>query len=112
MTKKDKTADDPMGQVSEMMAQWQKMGLGAMNNMGAGWMEAMSDMGSEWLHFLSERVAKDVDFQHKLLHAKSPQDIQKIQSEFFQAAVDDYANETGKMVQLSRKVFEPNKDDG
>jgi len=117
MTKKtDKSrtqgGDDPMAQMQEMMSQWQSMGLGAMNTMGTGWMEAMSDMGSEWLHFISERVSKDVSFQHQLLHAKSPQDVQKVQSEFLQAAVEDYTKETGKMVELSRKVFQVDENAG
>jgi hypothetical protein len=115
MTKKSDTSkaqrgDDPMAQMQEMMTQWQGMGLGGMNAMGTGWMEAMSDMGREWLQFVSDRVAKDVDFQQRMLQAKSPQDVQKIQTEFMQAAVEDYTRETGKMVELSRKVFAPDED--
>ncbi|WP_412506823.1 phasin family protein [Roseovarius sp. SYSU LYC5161] len=117
MTKKKDTSkaqgtDDPMGQMQAMMAQWQTMGLGGMNAMGTGWMEAMSEMGREWLQFVSERVARDVAFQQQMLQAKSPQDVQKIQSEFLQAAVEDYTKETGKMVELSRKVFAPDEDSG
>jgi hypothetical protein len=59
---------------------------------------------------VSDRVAKDVDFQQRMLQAKSPQDVQKIQTEFLQAAVEDYTRETGKMVELSRKVFAPDED--
>lgn len=110
MTRKAKTnPDGPAAQMSDMMTQWQSMGLGALNMMGSGWAEAMADMGSEWLHFVSERVQKDVEFQHKLLHARTPQDVHAIQSAFFQSAVDDYSNGTGKMLELSAKLFEPPK---
>lgn len=110
-TSKAQGGDDPMAQMQEMMTQWQGMGLGGMNAMSTGWMEAMSDMGRQWLQFVSDRVAKDVDFQQRMLQAKSPQDVQKIQTEFMQAAVEDYTRETGKMVELSRKVFAPDEDD-
>ncbi len=108
MAKANKTTTkEPGDQVTELMAEWQRMGLGALNAMGAGWAEAMADMGSDWLHFVSDRVQQDVEFQHRLLHAKSTHEVRDAQSEFFQRAVEDYAAQTGKVVTTAEKLFKP-----
>jgi len=108
MAKSTKTTpSEPTEQVAEMMAEWQRMGFGALNTLGAGWAEAMADMGSEWLHFVSDRVQRDVEFQHRLLHAKSSRDIREAQSEFFQKAVDDYTAQTGRVMAATEKLLKP-----
>ena len=101
------TTPNPINQMTDLMASWQQMGLGSLNAFGAGWIEKMSEMGSEWLHFLSDRVTEDVKFQHALLQAKNPAEIQKIQADFLKKAMDDYAAETGKMLAMGTKLFDP-----
>ena len=98
---------DPTPAMTQVLDQWQQAGLSAMNWMGAGWLERMSDLGSEWMTFLSERVAEDVKFQHALLHASSPTELHQLQADFVQKAIDQYTAETGKMIELTGKLFTP-----
>lgn len=92
--------------VMDAVAQWQAAGLGALNWFSAPTVERMRDMGAEWMGFVADRVREDVALQHALLHAKSPADMQHIQMAFLQKAMDQYAAETGKMIELGSKLFD------
>lgn len=78
----------------------QTAGLGSLAWLGTKWVETMSDVGAEWLSFVAERVKQDVKTQHELLHAKSFEHVRTIQAQFLQQAMDDYRNETGKIVEF------------
>lgn len=78
----------------------QTAGLGSLSWLGTKWVETMSDVGAEWLGFVAERVKEDVKTQHKLLHAKTLGEAQHIQAQFLQKAMDDYRDETGKIVEF------------
>lgn len=98
------TKDQPT--MVDAITQWQTAGLGALNWFGAPTIEHMSALGAEWMSFVAERVKEDVALQHSLLHAKSPEDVQHLQMTFLQKAMDQYAAETGKMAELSSKLFQ------
>jgi len=87
-------------QIADTLADVQKAGLGSLSWLGTKWVETIGDMGAEWLRFTADRVTRDVETQHELLHAKSLQEVQHIQAGFLQRAMDDYQDETGKMVQF------------
>ncbi|WP_299748521.1 phasin family protein [uncultured Tateyamaria sp.] len=103
--------DTDQSTMADAMSQWQAAGLGALNWFGASSIERMSDMGAEWMTFVAERVREDVALQHSLLHAKTPTEVQEVQMAFLQKAIDQYTAETGKMIELSSKLFEPSEDD-
>ncbi|MFC3117953.1 phasin family protein [Jhaorihella thermophila] len=63
---------------------------------GAEWAGAAGRMSGEFLQFMADRVKEDVRFQHSCLQCKSPQELQKLQAEFIQKAIDQYVAETGK----------------
>ncbi len=92
--------------VANAMAELQKMGFGSLSWMGTDWMETMSDLSSEWLQFVSDRVKQDVKTQHRILHAKDLGEVQKIQMQFMQEAVDQYTAETGKLIDMNNAFFE------
>lgn len=83
------------------LADLQNAGMGSLSWMGTAWVENMSDMYSEVLSFVAERVKEDVNTQHALLHCKDVAQIQKIQADFIQKALDQYSVETGKLVELN-----------
>ena len=99
---------DPVQAAAEMQAQ----ALRALTGMNTAWVERLSDMGSEVMTFVAHRIAQDVRTQHALLHCRDAKELQKIQAEFLQAAVNDYANETGKLMDMSKRLFEPETEDG
>lgn len=92
-------------QTTDPMAAMQQAGFQALNGMGAGWVEKMSDLSAEWVRFTSERFQQDVALQHKLLHCKTPAELQAVQAEFFQTAINRYTEEAGRMVEMTQKLF-------
>lgn len=92
-------------EIWKAFASVQANGLGSMPWLGTAWLETMSDLGSEWLSFVADRVRQDVRTQHELLHAKSVDEIQHIQAAFLQKAMDDYRDETGKIVQFCAETM-------
>lgn len=92
------------------MAQLQEAGFGNMMGISTAWMEALSDMSAEMIGFVADRVKEDVKTQHAILHCKNVADLQHIQAQFLQKAMDQYQAETGKLVEMSTKAF-ATKDD-
>jgi hypothetical protein len=78
-----------------------------MVGLGAAWFEALGDMSAEVLSFVADQVQEDVKVQHEILHCKNVKELQHIQSQFLQKAMDQYQAETGKLVEMSTKVFSP-----
>lgn len=87
--------------VTDLMGQYQKMGMNAMTMMGGDWFERLSDMGAEMLDFYSNRIKEDVELQHKLLHCRDLSEMQKVQGEFLQRALNRYSEEGGKLMEMS-----------
>lgn len=98
---------DPQATMAEAMSEFQRMGLASLNWMGTGWLEKMSDMSSEWLEFMAARVREDAKFQHKILHCKDTSEMQHVQAEFIQTAIDQYTAETGKIVEMNADLWKP-----
>ncbi|KIC49059.1 phasin family protein [Tateyamaria sp. ANG-S1] len=108
---KPKDTSQTTGTMLDAMANWQAAGLGALNWFGPSTIERMGDMGAEWMTFVAERVREDVALQHGLLHAKSPAEVQQLQMRFLQKAMDQYTAETGKMIEMSSKLFDTDDTD-
>lgn len=53
-------------------------------------LKAWSDLGAEVLQFASSRVQQDMEAQKAMLACRSPQDLQKVQAEYFSKALEDY----------------------
>lgn len=95
------TSEAPLNAITQL----QEAGLGSMMGMGTAWIEAVSDMSAEVAHFVAERIKEDVKTQHEILHCKNVADLQHIQAQFIQKAMDQYQAETGKLVEMSTKAF-------
>lgn len=107
MSKKPQTDRSAQDAVAETVAEMQRMGLDSMTWMGSDWMERMSDLGSEVLSFVADRVKQDVELQHSLLHCRDAAELHRLQSEFWQKAVDQYAEETGKLIEMGAGMMAP-----
>ncbi|SFT11121.1 Phasin protein [Sulfitobacter marinus] len=90
----------------KLMKSMQGNGLHAPSISGADWMEAMIEMGNEMLNFTADRIKEDVDTQQKLLKAKEITDVQKIQTAFFQKAMDDYAAEYARLLDIGKSLMD------
>lgn len=103
----DDTAAAAAKEQLSAITQLQEAGLGSLMGMGAAWVEAISDMGAEVAGFVAERIKEDVKTQHEILNCKNMADLQHIQAQFIQKAMDQYQAETGKLVEMGTNAFAP-----
>lgn len=86
-------------------AELQKMGFGPIAWMGVEWCNCMTEMGSELMQFVADRIKEDVKIQHEILNAKDVGQVQEIQTRFMTKAFDQYAAETGKLIEMSSDMI-------
>lgn len=93
------------------MADLQRAGLGSLSWMGTAWLEAMGDIGAEVASFVATRIREDAATQHAILHCHDPEELQRIQGHFMQRAIDQYVEETGRMVELGSHLWDEARAD-
>lgn len=101
--KPGKTGPDTAAEAS--LTALQREGLGQMAWMSAAMTETLAALGNEVIQFVSARIAEDFKTQHALLNCRDFAQAQQIQAEFLQKALEQYAAETGKLVQLGTGVM-------
>lgn len=89
------------------LGELQEAGLGNMMGLSTAWMEMLGDMGAEVMNFVADRIREDVKTQHEILHCKNVGELQHIQAQFLQKAIDQYRAETGKLVEMGTRAFAP-----
>lgn len=77
-----------------------------MLGMGIALMEAVGDMNAEFIGFVADRIKEDVKTQHQMFHCKTAADLQHVQAQFIQTAMEQYQVETCKLVALGNKALE------
>ena len=112
MTKKSETdtqapTDAPMAAVTQL----QEAGFANMMGMGTAWLETIGEMSAEVVSFVADRIKEDVKTQHEILNCKNVSELQHVQAQFFQKALDQYQAETGKLVEMTNKAFSPKSAD-
>ena len=65
----------------------------------------MLEIMAESISFLSERLEEDMATQKALLECKTPADLMRVQSEFYQTALEQYSAEAGRLMNLLPKIF-------
>lgn len=105
MTRTTKREKDAQPTMAEAIGRMQGLGLSSLAWLGAAWAEKMGEMSSEVLQFMADRIKEDVKFQHACLHCKDPAQLQKLQGEFIQKAIDQYTAETGKLAEMSASLI-------
>ena len=83
----------------------QPMGLDYINWFGASWAYCLTEMGTEFSHFVAERIREDVRTQHAMLNSRETEALQAIQKAFIDKAIEDYATETGKLVEIGERAL-------
>lgn len=79
---------------------------------GTVWWEHISDIGSDLTSFVADRIREDVKTQHELMHCSSLSEMQCIQANFVQKAINQYHDEAARLVELADRMnkelkFEP-----
>ena len=73
-------------------------------SIGAIWFNRAADLGREITTFAAERVKQNVEAQHALLQCKSLTQVQHVQAEFLQMALDHYQVEAGKVLEMAGRM--------
>lgn len=102
----DKSADN-----SNPFEALQPAQFGSMVGMTQAWVDAMGAMNAEVMSFVAARLGEDVQTQQAMMQAKDLQDMQHIQAQFFQKAIEQYQAETGKLVEMGSAFFTPKPDE-
>jgi len=103
MTKRDQTSETT-SLLASMFEAMQATKFPTAPGIGSEWIESVIQMGSEVLNFMATRVQQDVQMQHALMQAKGVAEVQHIQAQFFQKAMDDYAAESAKLLEIGRTI--------
>jgi hypothetical protein len=78
--------------------------FGPWSQVSAVWADAAAELGAEAMRFLAARIEADVGLRHRLLQAKSLEELRHVQAEFVQRGIDDYVAETGRLVEMSEEL--------
>jgi hypothetical protein len=97
--------------MTKLMQTLQDASRQSMPGFGAGWMDAMTKMGNEMLEFTAARIKEDAQVQHDLLQAKGISEVQQIQSQFFQKAMEDYSAESAKLMDMGKNFVPKDETD-
>lgn len=90
------TESSPMSATVDIMA--------AFNPMRETALKAWFDMGLEALRFVSSRMQEDIETQRAMLACKSPEDIRKVQADFYTKALEDYHAEASRMMEIIKET--------
>ena len=63
-------------------------------------MQAWQDVITECNRFVMDRLQQDLETQQSMLSCKSPADLMKLQTEFFQTAFKQYSEESIRLMQM------------
>ena len=62
--------------------------------------DAWQGIVAEWGRFVTERSQRDIETQRAMLDCRSPSELMKVQTEFYQTAVQQYSEETMRLMQM------------
>ena len=78
-----------------------KAALMALNPVGmAAWMNIVTESA----RFVSDRLQQDVAAQQEMLACKTPADLLRVQTEFYQKAIEQYTAEATRMLDMMSKA--------
>jgi len=86
--------------------QAQAEAMGRMTAFNAAVAESMGRYGQEFVGFVQERLAEDAKTQQELLACRDLNKLAEIQNQFLERAMQQYTDETGRLVDLGREMFD------
>ncbi len=63
-------------------------------------MESWQEIATEWGRFVTDRLQKDIETQRAMLDCRSPSELMKVQTEFYQTAIQQYSEEAMRLMQM------------
>lgn len=75
-------------------------GMLAFKPMSETALKSWLDIGSLSMQFMTSRMAADIETQQEMLGCKSLEDFQKVQTKFFNKALEDYSTEAARLMKI------------
>ncbi len=66
----------------------------------AAWMEVMQESA----RFITDRLQTDIETQQAMLACRTPAELMQVQTEFFQTAMQQYAEEAQRLAQIMSRA--------
>jgi hypothetical protein len=74
-------------------------------------MTAWLDIMTESARFVADRFRQDLETQQAILGCRKPEDLLRLQAEFYQKAIEQYTSEATRVAQLMSKATKQTIDD-
>lgn len=97
--------ENPALAMMTAFAAMQKTGLAPMIWLAPRMLEKCGEMSRELAQFVAMRIKEDMNLQNQILHCRDIAQLHRIQAEFLQTAIDQYAVETARMTGLGTQML-------
>jgi hypothetical protein len=84
----------------------------ALESIGRTMLVGATRMQEEIVDFVSIRVRQDMETQKELLRCRSFDDVREVQTKYFQTAMEQYAAESKRLMELSSEVIQRSANRG
>ena len=105
-TRAETTADTSAVFTTEAITSAQQETLHKMGAAGAAMLEGLTKAQHEISDFITERIRQDVETQAEMLRCRTLDDVRDLQTRFFKTAVDQYAAEMSRLMQIGTDTMQ------
>ncbi len=88
------------------MADFQSASLNSLAAFNTAMAENTARLYREWTEFMSHRLREDIALRQRLLACTSGEDMAAVQAAFFKGAMEEYAAESRKMLQMTQDMMQ------
>ena len=99
-TRAEAIADTLPATTTEAITSAQQETLHNMGAAGAAMLEGLTKTQREISDFITERIRQDVETHAEMLRCQTLDDVRDLQTRFFKTAVDQYAAEMSRLMQI------------
>lgn len=96
---------DPEEDAIEALRAFQDGGGAAIAAFITAMTRAWGEIGAEAASFMARRLEQDAEMQRRFLQCKDLDQLRHVQAEFVQRALDQYTEETGRMVAIGDRLM-------
>ena len=69
-------------------------------------LETMATAQKEWANFVDRRIKEDVTVLRQLMQCRSPADMHRVYSDYFETAFEQYQEQSARVVQRGQSIAE------
>ena len=88
------------------MTDFQSASLNSLAAFNTTMAENTARLYREWTEFMSHRLREDMALRQRLLSCTSGEDMAAVQAAFFKDAMEEYAAESRKMLQMTQDMMQ------